>query len=49
MEVISGYYYNIAEYNNYQIVRWFESGGGGKNIPPMGVNILTAVRRWSGI
>ena len=38
MEVVSGFHYDIAEYNNWQIVRWFESRAEGRMIPPLGVN-----------
>ena len=38
MEVVSGFYYDIAEYNNWQIARWFESRAEGRRIPPLGVN-----------
>jgi hypothetical protein len=38
MEVVSGFGYNDAEYNNRQIVRWFEAQATGVKIPPLGVN-----------
>ncbi|OGV51801.1 MAG: hypothetical protein A2017_18840 [Lentisphaerae bacterium GWF2_44_16] len=38
MEVVSGFGYNEAEYNNWQIVRWFEAQATGVKIPPLGVN-----------
>lgn len=38
MEVISGFYYNISEYNNWQIARWYQTEAEGRHIPPLGVN-----------
>jgi predicted metal-dependent phosphoesterase TrpH len=38
MEVVSGFGYNEVEYNNWQIVRWFEAQATGVKIPPLGVN-----------